>query len=67
MSDNPNTHTYYVYLPKVADCYPVEVPDSPSLYVGALADAIRKNPDIRKVLGPDETYRFFKVGTFIFH
>ena len=68
MSDNPGTHTYRVYLPTVAraDSYHVKVPANPSLDVSALADAIDKNPHIRKVLGPDEPYRLFKVGTFIF-
>ena len=53
---------------KVADYYPIEVPASPSLYVAALAHAIRDDPDIRpgSVLGPDKPYRLFKVGTFIF-
>ena len=61
-----NTYTYHVYLPKVDDYYPVEVPANPSLYVSALAHAIRKDPHISKVLRADETYRLFKVGTFIF-
>ena len=66
MPESLNTHTYNVYLPKVTDCYPVKVLANPSLYVAALADAIDKEPEIQNVLGPDEAYRLFKVGTFIF-
>ena len=63
MSDNLNTHTYNLYVPKYTECYPVEVPANPSLPVRTLAVAIDKDPFLRKVLSPDEPYKLFKVGT----
>ena len=52
-------------MPESTESYPIDVPANPSLYVAALADAIDKEPEIRNVLGPDEAYGLFKVGTFI--